>query len=379
MSGVAVTGIGMHPFGRFPNSTVADLGAMAVRAALADAGCWGAHHPIDAVYCGTAYGGVATGHRALGQLALTGPPIIDVEAGCASGAAALQLGAASIAAGQHRRVLVLGVEKMPKGVIRSSFFAPWQEASGLTPAPATFALRAQRTLREHGLDVGHLAALVVKNRAAGVANPDAMFRSEVTAEGVLASRMVCDPLRLWMLCSPNEGAAAVVLESASGAPGEVRVAAVELRSHLPGSVLGEDAPLSGLDDSDIVPPSTRAAQAAYERAGVGPGDLDVVECQDTDAARELLVWHELGLCDLGDQPRLLRTGDDGRPSGCWINPSGGLLSKGEPLGASALGQVIELVRQLRGDAADRQLDGARIGLSHVIGRGANACVSILVR
>ena len=214
----------------------------------------------------------------------------------------------------------------------------------------------------------------MKNRRHGAANPDAMFQKAVTAEEVLGSRVICPPLTLFMLCSPNEGAAAVVLErSGTG----VRLAGISLRSHLPGSVLGEDSPLSGIDDTSIVPPTTLAARDAYAQAGLGPGDLDVVECQDTDAARELLAWAELGLCDPGGQAAVLASGDAGIGGRLPVNPSGGLLSKGEPLGASALGQVVELVRQLRGDAGDRQVHGARVALAHVIGRGANACVTVL--
>jgi acetyl-CoA acetyltransferase len=199
----------------------------------------------------------------------------------------------------------------------------------------------------------------------------------VTAEEVLASRMICPPLTLFMLCSPNEGAAAVVLERAGTGSG-IRVAGTSLRSHLPGSVLGEDSPLSGIDDTDITPPTTLAATDAYAQAGLGPDDVDVVECQDTDAARELLAWAELGLCPPGGQAALLAAGDTDVGGRIPVNPSGGLLSKGEPLGASALGQVVELVRQLRGQAGGRQVDGARVGLAHVIGRGANACVTVLV-
>jgi acetyl-CoA acetyltransferase len=380
MNGVEIAGVGMHPFGRFGDTPATALGVHAAAAALADAG-WTpaeARGRIGAAYCATAYGGVASGHRVLGALALTGIPIVDVEAGCASGGAALALAASSIAAGQDEAVLVVGVEKMPKGIIRSSFFAPWQEEAGLNANPAYFALRAQRLLREHGLDVDDLAALVVKNRRWGAGNPDAMFRSAVTAEEVLASRMVCDPLRLWMLCSPNEGAAAVLLRR--GDTG-VRLAAAALRSHLPGSVLDESTPLSGLaDDVSITPPSALAATDAYDEAGVGPEDLDVVECQDTDAGRELLSWYELGLCAAGDQRKLLRAeADEGEPPGPAINRSGGLLSKGEPLGASALGQVVELVRQLRGRSGDRQVPGARVGLAHTVGRGANASVTIVTR
>jgi len=378
MSGASISGVGMHPFGRFADRTAVDLGAVAVRAAIADAGI--DPGSIGASFCATAYGGVAAGHRVLGRLAMTGGPIIDVEAGCASGGAALQLATQAVESGRHDAVLVFGIEKMPRGVIRSSFFEPWQEQAGLHPAPAYFALRAQRLVREQGITKADLAALVVKNRAHGVDNPDAMFRSAVTVEAVLSSRVICEPLHLWMLCSPNEGAAAVVVtRSASAGPRGVRVAGISLRSHLPGSVLGEDSPLAGVDDLDIVPPTTLAARDAYDAAGIGPDDLDIVECQDTDAARELMVWSELGLCAPGDQPGLLADGSAGIGGRRPVNPSGGLLSKGEPLGASALGQVVELVRQLRDESGVRQVGGATTALAHVIGRGANACVTILQR
>ncbi|MGQ0825848.1 MAG: thiolase family protein [Actinomycetota bacterium] len=366
---VAVAGVGIHPFGRFESATNTGMGIAAVRAALTEAG----DPQFQAAFCGTAYGGVASGHKVLGALAKTGIPIVDIEAGCASGGAALQLAAGAIRAGQYDCVLVFGVEKMPKGIIRSSFFEPWREEAGLAATPAYFALRAQRLLREQGLTKEHLAQVVVKNRAHGARNPNAMFRTAVSADEVLASRVVCEPLHLWMLCSPNEGAAAVVLRRARGSDDGVTVAAARLRSHLPGSVLGEATPLAGIDDTDIPPPSTLAARDAFEEAGIAPDEIDVVECQDTDAARELLAYHELGLCAPGDQPRVLAERLH------TINPSGGLLSKGEPLGASALGQVVELVQQLRGDAGPRQIDGARVGLAHTVGRGANACCVVLTR
>jgi acetyl-CoA acetyltransferase len=370
---VAVAGVGIHPFGRFEGLTNTDMGVHAVRAALAEAG----DPPFQAAFCGTAYGGVASGHKVLGALARTGMPIVDIEAGCASGGAALQLAAGAIRAGQYDCVLVFGVEKMSKGIIRSSFFEPWREEAGLAATPAYFALRAQRLLREHGLTKDDLAQVVVKNRAHGVGNPDAMFRTPVTAEEVLASRVVSEPLHLWMLCSPNEGAAAIVLRRASDGDGGVTLASARLRSHLPGSVLGEATPMSGIDDTDITPPSTLAALDAYEEAGIGPDDVDVVECQDTDAARELLAYHELRLCGPGGQARLLADGTVRLGGARPVNPSGGLLSKGEPLGASALGQVVELVRQLRGEAGARQVEGARVGLAHTVGRGANACCVIV--
>jgi len=371
---VSITGVGMHPFGRHALDATS-MGVRAVRAALREAGT----ERFDAAFCGTAYGGVASGHRVLGALGLTGGPIVDIEAGCASGAAALSIAAGAIAAGQYETVLVFGVEKMPKGIIRSSFFAPWQEAAGFSPAPGYFALRAQQLMRASGATKDDLAAVVVKNRRHGASNPDAMFQSCVTAPEVLASRVVCEPLHLWMLCSPNEGAAAVVLSSQPGGPGPVELKAAVLRSHVPGYVLNEGTPMCGLIGADPPTPSQMAADAAYASAGVGPGDLDVVECQDTDAARELLAYEELQLCPAGGSADLLRSGATAIGGRLPVNPSGGLLSKGEPLGASALGQVVELVRQLRGACGARQVDGARVALAHTVGRGANASAVILTR
>jgi acetyl-CoA acetyltransferase len=372
MTGVEIVGTGVFPFGRHGETTATYMGAVAVQEALREAGL----DRVDAAFCGTAYGGVAAGHRVLGALGLTGGPIVDVEAGCASGAAALGLATTAIRAGQYRTALVFGIEKMPKGVIRSSFFEPWREQAGLAATPAYFALRAQRLMVDAGVTKRQLADVVVKNRANGVQNTQAMFRKPVTAGEVLASRVVCEPLHLFMLCSPNEGAAAVVLRAGDGG---VQVRAAALRSHRPGYVLDEGSPLCGLVDADVVPPTTLAARDAYAAAGLGPDDLDLVECQDTDAARELLAYEELGLCAAGGCGDLLDSGAT-RPGGRLpVNPSGGLLSKGEPLGASGVAQFVELARQLQGGCGPRQVPGARIGLAHTIGRGANASVTILSR
>jgi acetyl-CoA acetyltransferase len=276
-------------------------------------------------------------------------------------------------------VLVFGMEKMPLGMIRSSFFEPWREEAGLSANPAYFALRAQRLMRESDVGLEDLARVSVKNHRHGVHNPHAMYRKPVSVEEVLASPVVCEPLRLLMLCAPNEGAAAVVLSARPAGSSPVRVMAAELRSHRAGSVLGEHTPLSGLVEERVPPPTEMAARAAYEAAGVGPADLDVVELQDTDCGREILSVEELGLCPRGGGGRWVREGGGEMGSPLPVNPSGGLLSKGEPLGASALGQIVELTWQLRGDAGARQVDGATVALAHTVGRGANACVVILAR
>jgi acetyl-CoA acetyltransferase len=370
-TGVQIAGVGIYPFGRHGDVTATRMGAIAVRDALAEAG---PDLQPEAAFCGTAYGGVAAGHRVMGELARTGIPIVDIEAGCASGAAALSMAAGAIRAGQYRTVLVFGIEKMPKGIIRSSFFAPWQEQLGLAATPAYFALRSQRLMVDSGVTKDHLAQVVVKNRANGVHNDHAMFRKPVTVDEVLASKVVCEPLHLFMLCSPNEGAAAVVLTAGDAG---VQLRACALRSHLPGHVLNEGSPLAGLLDVAVDPPTVLAARDAYEAAGLGPDDLHVIECQDTDAARELLAYEELGLCERGASAAHLESGAVHLGGRQPVNPSGGLLSKGEPLGASALGQIVELTRQLQGQAGPRQVEGAKVALAQTIGRGANASVTIL--
>lgn len=378
MRQVYIAGSGLHPFGRFAGKTLPELGTVAARAALQDAGT--DRHAVQAVYCGTVYGGVGTGHKVVSSLGATGVPVVNVEAGCASGVAALELGRIAVAAGQYDTVLVLGVEKMPKGMIRSSFFEPWQERSGLNATPAYFALRAARLMEEEGIRLEHLADVVVKNRSHGVNNPYAMFRTPVTREEVLASPPVCPPLHLLMLCSPNEGAAAVVLSRhpPHGRP-PVCIRAIALRSHLPGDVLGEQTPMSGLADVQVPSPTERAAEAAYREAAVGPADLDLVECQDTDAGREILAYRELGLCPRGVCAEAVESGQTKLGGRLPVNVSGGLLSKGEPLGASGLAQVVEVCWQLEGRAGKRQVERARLGLSHTVGRGANAGVTILER
>jgi acetyl-CoA acetyltransferase len=375
---VEIAGVGIHPFGRFGDKTVTAMGVEAVKAALRDAGV--GRGGFQAAYCGTVYSGVAAGHKVLTALGLSGVPIVNVEAGCASGGAALGLGVEAIRSGRCDCVLVFGIEKMPRGVIRSSFFEPWREQAGLAVTPAYFALRAQRLMRDSGVTREDLAAVSVKNHANGVHNPNAMFRKPFTLAQVLESAVVCEPLTVYMLCSPNEGAAAVVLRRARGAtPGRVAVRAAVLRSHLPGGVLGEHTPMCGLLDDDLPAPTELAARAAYQEAGIGPEDVDVAEVQDTDSARELISCEELGLCAKGGAARMIAERRSDLGGALPVNPSGGLLSKGEPLGASALGQVVELYWQLRGAAGPRQVEGARVALGHTVGRGANASVVVLSR
>jgi acetyl-CoA acetyltransferase len=375
MDDVVVAGVGIHPFGRF-DIGYRELGAHAARAALADAGV--ALADVDLVLVANVGAEMAKGQNVVELLGRTGVPVINVEAACASSASALKLGASMVESGQAGVVLCLGVEKAPRGFIAASGYEDWQIRSGLGVNPAYFALQAQELIASTDATVEDLADVSVKNHRHGVANPNAMYRKECTREEVLGSRAVCPPLTLLMLCAPNEGAAAAVLTTGA----EARRRSVDRPVHLRAVSLVSRGPddwfvpavSSATDRTDL---SERAARDAYEEAGMGPDELDLVECQDTDAASELLAYRALGLCDAGDEAALLRNGETTIGGRIPVNVSGGLLSKGEPLGASGMGQLHELVTQLRGDAGARQVEGARIGLGHVMGAGHNASVTVV--
>lgn len=376
MQNVRIAGVGMHPFGRF-DASYRELGAVAARAALTDAGI--AFADVDIALVGNVGAEMAKGQNILHEIGWTGIPIINVEAACASSGSTLFLGAQMIASGSADTVLCLGVEKAPRGFIARSGFAEWQIQSGLGVNPVYFALQAQELLLERGATAADLADVSVKNHAHAVDNPNAMYRKPVSREEVLDSRMICPPLTLLMLCAPNEGAAAAVLMSdeavrrhAVSSP--VTLRAVSLVSKGPDDwfVPGVAFPSTGRSSL-----TARAAARAFEQAGVGPEDVDIVECQDTDAGSELLAYSDLGLCAEGEEAALLRSGDTWLGGQLPVNPSGGLLSKGEPLGASGLGQVHELVEQVRGRCGPRQVEGARIAMGHVMGAGHNASVVLV--
>lgn len=376
MNDVRIAGVGLHPFGRFEEG-YRELGAHAARAALADAGVSLAD--VDIALVGNVGAEMAKGQNILHEIGWPGIPIINVEAACASSGSTLYLGAQMIASGSADVVLCLGVEKAPRGFIARSGFTDWQIQSGLGVNPVYFALQAQELLLDRGVTPEDLADVSVKNHAHAVDNPNAMYRKPVSREEVLDSRMICPPLTLLMLCAPNEGAAAAVLMSDDAVRRHavdhpVTLRAVSLVSKGPDDWFVPGVAFPSEHRTDL---SARAAGLAYEQAGLGPADVDVVECQDTDAASELIAYVDLGLCEAGDEAALLRSGDTTLGGKLPVNPSGGLLSKGEPLGASGLGQVHELVEQVRGRCGPRQVEGARIGMGHVMGAGHNGSVVLI--
>jgi len=379
MREVCIIGVGIHRFGRFPDKTFIDLGAKATLEALNDAKVgW---EKIQAAYCGSVYSGSGAGSNMLAEVGLSGIPIMGVEAACAAGGVALRLGYQAIARGEFDMALAVGFEKMPRGFIVSPRFQEWERQMGLGVNPIWMALAAQRHMAEYGTTVDQLAKVSVKSHQNGSLNPNAMYQKALSYGEIINSPMVCDPLHLLMLCAPNEGAAAAILcskdKAAQFTNKPVTIAACELRSALHVSDRNLGVHYAGTVRKPTV--IERVSQAAYEAAGIGPQDLSLVELQDTDAASEIIYSEELGLCKEGEGGRLIDEGATEISGRIPINVSGGLLSKGEPVGASALGQIHEIVLQLRGEAGPRQVNKARTGLSHVYGGGGYSCVTILKR
>ena len=379
MREVCIIGVGIHRFGRFPDKTFIDLGAQATLDALKDAKIgW---EKIQAAYCGSVYSGSGAGSNMLAEVGLSGIPIMGVEAACAAGGVALKMGYQAIARGEYDIVLAVGFEKMPRGFIVSPRFQEWERQMGLGVNPIWMALAAQRHMAEYGTTVDQLVKVSVKSHQNGALNPNAMYQKALGYDEILHSPMVCNPLHLLMLCAPNEGAAAAILCSKDKADQytnkPVTIAACELRSALHVSDRNLGVHYAGSVRRPTV--IERVSQAAYEAAGIGPQDLSLVELQDTDVASEIIYSEELGLCKEGEGGRLIDEGATEINGRIPINVSGGLLSKGEPVGASALGQIHEIVSQLRGEAGPRQVNKAKTGLSHVYGGGGYSCVTILKR
>lgn len=376
---VAVLGAGMHPWGKWGRGFV-EYGAAAARAALADAGVdWrdvGSVVGADTVRGG--YPGFVAGASYARALGWQGARVTSVYAACASGAQAIAAARAQILARLADVVLVVGADAAPKG-----FFRP---AGGDRPDdpdwlrfrllgatnPAYFGLYARRRMAVHGDTPEDFALVKVKNAAMGALNPYARYRKRVTAEEVAASAVVADPLRLLDICATSDGGAALVLSSMEfarrhGAARPVRIRAVStVTPRFPNPVL--DLPDIATDPAVAARPPEETfrasiARAAYEEAGLGPGDLDLAEVYDLSTALELQWYEDLGLCGAGEGAKLLREGVTAPGGRTPVNASGGLASFGEAVPAQAIAQVCELTWQLRGAAGERQIEGARVGIT----------------
>jgi len=369
----AVIGVGMTSFGKFPDKSVRSLAETAVRAALDDAGV--SPEAVDQVYFANAVAGLITGQEMIrGQAALrnsglSGKPIVNVENACASGSTAFYLAWNAVRSGQADVAVAVGAERMSHEDKRISFGAlakavdleeEPKESTGTGTGSIFMDIYAEKTrkyMAETGTTAEDIAQIVVKSRKAASLNPVAQFRTETTVGEVLGSRMISNPLTLQMCSSIGDGAAAIVLCSP-----EFAKRMTTRTVWVGGSVLASGSPDASLEACVV-----RATRQAYEQTGIDPRDVHVVELHDASAPAELFASEAIGLCKPGEAVGLLRSGATALNGKISINPSGGLLSKGHPIGATGIAQLVELTQQLRGTAGARQRENARVALAENAG------------
>jgi acetyl-CoA acetyltransferase len=376
---VAIVGVGLHPFGRFPGVTGIEMGAVAIRRALADAGVeWRA---VQFAFAGSYE--IDNPDAVVALLGLTGIPFTDVYNGCATAASALALAADTIRLGRHDLGIAVGMDKHLPGAFGADprlYACPsWYGELGQFVTTKFFGMKINKYMHDHGISRETLARVAAKNYRNGARNPDAFRRTALSEEEILASPVLNHPLTQYMFCSPDEGAAAVVVCRSEDAhrytdtPVHLRATAVRTRRlgafevHSPWLPI-EEAP----------GPTVDASRAAYETAGIGPEDVDVIQLQDTDAGAEVIHLAENGFCADGEQEALVAEGALEIGGRLPVNTDGGLIANGEPIGASGLRQVHEVVLQLRGRAGERQVPGdPKVGYTQLYGAPGTAGVSIL--
>lgn len=387
---VNVIGVGMVPFAKPGRSEEYNIMASkAGRLALEDAGV--SYDQIEQAFTGYVYGDSTCGHRAAYEIGLTGIPIYNVNSNCSTGSSALMLGRQIIAGGLAECVLVLGFEQMERGALG----AKWTDRTnpldqhanvmndlqgfGQAPPAAQMFGGAGREYRwKYGTKRETFAKISEKARKHASQNPYALFKERLSVEEILASPEVFDPLTRFQCCPPTCGAAAAVLCSDDFATkhnisNPVYIAAQSMKTDFPSSF--EEQSMIKMVGYDM---TKHAASEVYEASGLGPNDVDVVELHDCFTANELITYEGLGLCDEGTAEKFIWDGDNTYGGKFVVNPSGGLLSKGHPLGATGLAQCTELVWQLRGQAEQRQVEGAKVALQHNVGLGG-ACVVTMYR
>jgi len=376
---VAIVGVGLHPFGRFPGVSAIEMGAVAIRRALADAS-------VEWRDIQFAFGGsyeVDNPDAVVALMGLTGIPFTDVYNGCATAASALTLAANTIRLGDYELGIAVGMDKHVPGAFKGDprdYACPsWYGEIGHFITTKFFGMKINKYMHDHGISHATLAKVAAKAYRNGARNPNAFRRKPLAEKEILASKMLNYPLTQYMFCAPDEGAAAVVVCKAEHArrysdhPIYLRASTVRTRRlgafevHSPWLPV-EDTPGATVD----------ASRAAYERAGIGPEDVDVVQLQDTDAGAEIIHLAENGFCADGEQEKLVAEGAFEIGGRLPVNTDGGLLANGEPIGASGLRQIHEVVLQLRGRAGDRQVPGnPKVGYTQLYGAPGTAGVSIL--
>lgn len=376
MNDVYVLGVDMIKFGRFPDRTVPDLGAEAALLALDDAGL--TIDKIEAFYCGNlGQANAMVGQRILQEIGQTGIPVVNCSNACATGATAFREAWTSIKAGLYDVVLAVGVEQMGAGLLGGAGGGkgiPKEGLLGSGTMPAVFAEAGMEHSRQYGTTFEQFAKISVKNHHHSTMNPKARYQIETPLDEVMNAEMISYP-NTKLMCSVNvDGAAAAVLVSEKKAKELGMGRSVRVKA----SVLTSDP----YQERDLVMPDVnsctrKAAKEAYEMAGLGAEDIDLVELHDCFATAEMLHYENLGLCEDGEAGRLIDEGEVELGGRVPVNVSGGLLSKGHPLGATGIANIYEVCTHLRGEAGERQVEGAKIGLTHVIGLGSACGIHIL--
>ena len=377
MTDAYVVGVDMIQFGRFPDKTVPQIGSEAALLALDDCGL--TIHDMQALYCGNlGQASGMVGQRILQEIGQTGIPVVNVSNACATGATAFREAWTAVKAELHDLVLAVGVEQMGKGLLGGAGGGKGISKEGLLGSgtmPSVFAEAGMEHSRAHGTTFEQFAKVSVKNHHHSTMNPKAMYQIETPLEVVMNAEMISYP-NTKLMCSVNvDGSAAAVIASEKKAR---ELGLMERAIKVRASVLTSDP----WQERDLVMPDVntctrKAAAAAYEMAGVGPNDVDLVELHDCFATAEILHYGNLGLCKDGDAGRLIDDGEVELGGRVPVNVSGGLLSKGHPLGATGIANIYEVSTHLRGEAGKRQVEGARIGLTHVIGLGSACGIHIL--
>ncbi|MEC7986198.1 MAG: lipid-transfer protein [Myxococcota bacterium] len=386
---VNVIGVGMVKFTKPGKSEPYNvMAANAARAALQDAGI--SYSDVEQAYAGYVYGDSTCGNRSIYEVGLTGIPVFNVNSNCSTGSSAIMLGAQAIAGGAAECVLVVGFEQMERGALGSKYndrtnpldqhVKVMTDVQGINNAPFAaqmFGGAGREYQWRYGTKDETFGMIAEKARRHASKNPYALFNQTLSLEEIMSSPRIFDPLTRYQCCPPTCGAAAAVLCSEDFAKKHqierpVYIAAQTMRTDFTTSFERSMIKMVGYDMA------VAAADALYEEAGIGPKDVDVVELHDCFTANELLTYEAIGLCETGGAEAFIRGGENTYGGSVVTNPSGGLLSKGHPLGATGLAQCTELVWQLRGTAGARQVGGARVALQHNLGLGG-ACVMTMYR
>jgi len=369
-----VAGVGMLKFGRYKDRDVTDLGGEAALQALDDAGLSMRDVEFMAAGC-LMQANAMVGQRILHEIGQTGIPVVNVANACATGSTAFREAYLAVASGEADVALAVGVEQMGKAGLLGGGGGSGIRTEGVIGSglmPAVFGQAGMEHMRKYGTTQAQFAKVAVKNHKHAISNPLSQYQVETPLEQVLGARMVAYPNTLLMCCPSGDGAAAAVVVS----PKKARELGAKVR--VMASVLTSD-PWSDRDltQPDVNTLTRNAAKRAYERAGIGPDDVDLVELHDCFATAELLHYENLGLCKDGEAGRMIDEGETTHGGRVPVNVSGGLLSKGHPLGATGVANIYEVVQHLRGRAGERQVPNAKVGLAHVIGLGSACTINIL--